>query len=85
MSLRKLGIGVWMGGRSLPIWCYDAVPEGVRPATLQDLWPGRPVLFQVRIGPDAGSWYQDYVRPTTIEPLRRRIQLGTSVYVLAKN
>ena len=81
MGPRKLGIGVWMGGRSLPVWCYDAVPEGVRPATLQDLWPGRPVLFQVHIGPDAGKYYQDYVRPATIAPLKTRIQTGEPVYV----
>lgn len=74
-----------MGGRSLAVWVYDSVPEGVRLASPQDLRPGRPVLYQARIGPDAGSWYQDWVRPTTIEPLRRMIQLGTLVYVSAKN
>lgn len=81
MSPRKLDIGVWMGGRSLPVWSYDAVPDGLRPATIQDLRPGCPILYQVSLGPDAGSWYQDYVRPSTIEPLRQRVRSGEPVYV----
>lgn len=70
-----------MAGRSWTVWVYDSVPEGVRLATLQDLRPGRPVLYQARIGPDAGSWYQDWVRPTTIEPLRQMIREGLPLYV----
>jgi len=76
----KLDICVWMGGRSLPVWRYDSIPAGVRPARLSDLLPGTPVLHLVRIGPDAGKYYQDYVRPSTIEPLRQRIRAG-EVYV----
>lgn len=79
--MRKADICIWMGGRSLAVWVYDKVPDDARPATLRDLWPDRPVLFQVRIGPDVGSWYQDYVRPTTIGPLQQRIRDGQSVYV----
>lgn len=76
----KLDICVWTGGRSLPVWRYDSIPAGVRPARLSDLLPGTPVLHLVRIGPDAGKYYQDYVRPSTIEPLRQRICAG-EVYV----
>ncbi len=77
----KLDLCVWLGGRSLPIWKYDSVPAGVRPARELDLRPGTPVLVKVFIGPDAGKYYQDYVRPATIEPLRRRIHAGEEVYV----
>lgn len=77
----KLDISVWLGGRSLPVWRYDSVPPGVRPARASDLRPGMPVLYLVRIGPDAGKYYQDYVRPSTIEPLRSRIRSGEEVYV----
>lgn len=83
--MRKANIRIWMGGRSLAVWIFDKVPDDARPATLRDLYPGRPVLYQVRIGPDTGKYYQDYVRPTTIEPLRQMIQLGTLVYISAKN
>ena len=41
----------------------------------------RPVLYQVRIGPDAGKYYQDYVRPTAIDPLMQMIRQGLPVYV----
>lgn len=77
----KLDLCVWLGGRSLPVWRYDSVPPGVRPARASDLRPGMPVLYLVRVGPDAGKYYQDYVRPTTIEPLRQRIHAGEEVYV----
>lgn len=70
-----------MGGRSLPLWCYESVPEGVRPAEARDLWPGRGVLYQVRIGPDAGKYYQDYVRASTREILLQMLQEGVMVYV----
>lgn len=78
---RKLDISVWMGGRSLSLWCYESVPAGVRPAAARDLWPGRPVLYQVRIGPDAGKYYQDYVRSTTREILLQLLSGGVPVYV----
>lgn len=70
-----------MAGRSWTVWVYGSIPEGVRLATILDLRPGRPVLYQARIGPDAGSWYQDWVRRTTIEPLRQMIREGLPVYV----
>ena len=70
-----------MGGRSLAVWVYDTVPEGVRLATLRDLQPGRPVLYQVRIGPDAGKYYQDYVRPSTYQVLLRMLQDGVPVFI----
>jgi hypothetical protein len=77
----KLDLCVRMGDRSLPVWRYDSVPEGVRPARASDLRPGTPVLHLVRVGPDAGKYYQDYVRATTIGPLRSRIRSGEEVYV----
>ena len=65
----------------MPVWCYESVPESVRPAEARDLWPGRPVLYQVRIGPDAGKYYQDYVRASTREILLQMLRDGVSVYV----
>lgn len=78
---RRLDISVWMDGRSRAVWCYESVPEGVRPATVRDLWPGRPVLYQVRIGPDDGKYYQDYVRPSTYQVLLQMLQDGIPVFV----
>ena len=66
---RLLDLCIWMGGRSWPVWVYSAVPEGVRLATAADLYDGRPVLYQVRIGPDAGDYYTDFVRPATYPAL----------------
>lgn len=77
----KLGIGIWMSGRSWPVWHYRELPEGVRLATAADLRRyGTPVLYQVRIGPDAGDWYTDFVRPATWHALLTMLQVGVAVY-----
>lgn len=79
---RKADICIWMGGRSWTVWVYDSVPEGVRPAVPADLQRyGTPVLYQVRIGPDAGKYYQDYVRPSTYQVLLRMLQDGVPVFI----
>lgn len=81
----KLEIGAWVNGRSRPVWCYDKVPDGMRPATLRDLVWGRPVLTEVLLGPDKGCFYTEYVRQSTIEILRERIRQGIPVFVRDNN
>lgn len=80
-EVKKLGIGIWDGRRSVPVYCHSTVPDGVRPAVARDLFPGRPVLYQVRVGPGAGSYYEDFVRATTHRTLLRMLQEGVPVYV----
>ncbi|MCR5352389.1 MAG: hypothetical protein K6E35_07875 [Bacteroidales bacterium] len=78
----KLSIGIWLNGRSYPIWRYEILPEGVRQATSSDLTKiGTPVLYQVFHGPDAGSWYTDIVRPATQYLLGEKLASGCEVYV----
>jgi len=78
----KLEFGVWWNGKSHPIWVYDKVPEGMRPArSLRELWYGRPVLSVCMLGPDKGLYYTDYVRETTIEAYKCRLEMGIPVYV----
>lgn len=72
---------IWMGGRSWPVWYYDEPPEGVRPAALYDLIPGRAVLCEVMTGPFAGKWATDFVRASTREALAARIRDGGTVYI----
>lgn len=81
----KLDPGIWMNGRSRPIWHYTELPEGLRPASLSDLSYGTPVLYRVLIGPDAGDFYTDFVRESTREALQARIRAGILVYVRAEN
>lgn len=78
---KKMDFGVWFDGRSHPVWMYPEVPPGMRRATLRDLWPGRPVLYQIQLGADAGSWLTDYVTRTTEPILRHYIRSGIPVYV----
>lgn len=77
----KLDICTWFDGKSRPHWHYQEVPPGMRPATLRDLSPGRPVLYRLELGADAGTWLSDYVTPTTYPILRHYVQSGRPVYV----
>lgn len=84
MGSRLLDLCVWYRGRSLPVWCYDAVPEKMRRARTTDLYMGRPILYQVLVGPDEGLYYTDYVRPQIYHLLIDRINAGKEVYVAAQ-
>lgn len=84
MASRLLDLSVWYRGRSLPVWCYDSVPEKMCPARTTDLYMGRPVLYQVLTGPDEGLYYTDYVRPSIYHILIDRINAGKEVYVAAQ-
>lgn len=81
MMPEKLEFGHWFGGRRHDLWKYDEVPSGMRLATLRDLYPGRPVLYQCRLGPDTGKWYTGYFAGCSVEPLRWMVTTGIPVYV----
>lgn len=78
---QKLEFGQWCSGRSWPVWHYQELPEGVRPARQGELWNGRPVLWQVQLGPDKGDWYAARVTPFNIKALSDYIARGIPVYV----
>ena len=77
----KLEIGQYINGCHHDIWCYDQVPSGMRPATLRDMWPGRPYLTLVLTGPDKGKYYTGYYIGNDVEPIRYRITHRIPVYV----
>lgn len=81
MKPEKLEFGHWFGGRHHDLWKYDEIPPGMRPATLRDLYPGRPVLFRCRIGPDSGKWYSGYFAGNSVAPIRAMVTAGIPVYV----
>ena len=74
-------IRIWMGGKSWAVWYYDAPPEGMRPATSRDLYPGRAVLYRVRTGPYERKWASDFVRQSTRVALAERIRTGEEILV----
>lgn len=78
---RKQEIGKFFNGRSHPIWCYDHVPDGMRRARLEDMYPCRQFLYKCQLGPDKGLYYTGYYVGTDIEPIRSYIQRGIPVYV----
>jgi hypothetical protein len=57
----KLEIGQYAFNRHYDVWFYKSVPEGMRPAESSDIVLGRMVLYKVRIGPDAGSYYTSVI------------------------
>lgn len=77
----KLEFGQWFDGRSHPLWHYKSVPPGMRPATLHDMWHGRPFLCEVLIGPDKGEYYTGYYAGNSVEPIKYRLTHGFTVYV----
>lgn len=47
----QLEIGVSMYGRSIPVWVYDQVPEGMQRATsIREFYNGRQFLIRSRVG-----------------------------------
>ena len=78
---QKLEFNAVVNGRSLPLWHYKRVPAGMRPATRKDIYLGRPFLYKVRIGPDAGDYYTDYVRSSTVDAVLQMLDRGLPVYV----
>lgn len=78
---QKLEFGQWYGGRSHPVWHYESLPDGVRLAGGKDLWQGRPVLWQVQLGPDAGQYYAALATRSNIPILLDYLQRGIPVYV----
>ena len=81
---RQLDLRVWAWGRSLPLWCYDTLPEGARLARTTDLKQGRDILYKVLVGPDEGKYYTDYVRPSVSRILIDRINAGYEVWVVER-
>ncbi len=81
MNAEKLEFGIHYNGQSYSVWHYKEVPEGMRPAKLQDLIWRKLVLYQVRIGPHKGEYYTDIVRPKTIDILRDMINSGHPIFV----
>lgn len=79
----KLEIGVWMNGKSNPIWVYDKVPEGMRPITsLRELWYGRAFLYPSQLSP--GEYITDYMRETDAEAVNWMFSHGIPMYVSYK-
>lgn len=72
---------IFYNGRSFPCWHYKEVPDGMRLATLRDLWFGRQILFQLQLGADAGEYCTSIVRESNIEVLQEYLKVGIPVYV----
>ena len=68
-------------GVSRPIWVYDEVPPGMRPAKPEDLTIGCPVLHIVRVGPDAGKYYSAYITQTNRRILSSMLASGLPVFI----
>ena len=78
---RKLEFGQYAFGRHFDIWCYDAVPDGMRQAQTSDIIIGRMILYKVHIGPDAGCYYTGMVTADNQWIFIRNIDDHWPVYV----
>ena len=68
------------GYRSLPIWVYDKVPDGmVRVKSLKELWYGRPYLFTCLLNP--GEYMTSYMRDSELEAVKYYLENDIPIYV----
>lgn len=83
----KLEFGVWRpdnslpeGGRSLPIWVYDKVPEDmVRISSIRELWYWRPFLYASQLFP--GEYLTSYMRDTVVDAVNYMLAHDIPIYV----
>lgn len=76
----QLEIGISMYGRTIPIWVYDKVPEGMRRATqFREFYNGRQFLIRSRINPDI--YITDIFRPAVREAVRLSLESGAEIYI----
>lgn len=76
----QLEIGISMYGRTIPVWVYDKVPEGMKRATsFREFYNGRPFLIQSRINPDI--YITDIFRPPVSEVVRLSLEAGAEIYI----
>ena len=76
----KLEFGVWMNGRSLPIWVYDKIPSGMKRVTsIRELWYGRPFLFSSQLFPD--KFITGYMRDSVVESVQYMLSHDIPMYV----
>lgn len=76
----KLEFGISMYGRTIPIWVYDKVPEGMKRATqFREFYNGRQFLIRSRINPD--TYFTDIFRPSVSEAVRLSLEAGAEIYI----
>lgn len=73
-------ISISMYGRSIPVWVYDKVPEGMKRATsFREFYNGRQFLIRSRINPDI--YLTDIFRPAVREAVRLSLESGAEIYI----
>lgn len=76
----QLEIGISMYGRTIPVWVYDKVPEGMKRATsFREFYNGRQFLIRSRINPDI--YITDIFRPAVREAVRLSLESGAEIYI----
>ena len=73
-------ISISMYGRSIPVWVYDKVPEGMKRAnSFREFYNGRQFLIRSRINPDI--YLTDIFRPSVSEAVRLSLEAGAEIYI----
>lgn len=76
----QLDFGIRMYGRTIPVWVYDKVPEGMKRATsLREFYNGRQFLIRSRPNPEL--YITDIFRPAVREAVRLSLEEGAEIYV----
>lgn len=77
----KLEISIDMYGRSIPVWVYDKVPEGMKRATsIREFYNGRLFLIRSRAG-NTDEYLTGIFRPAIRESVELSLEAGAEIYI----
>ena len=77
----QLEFGIQIYGRSIPVWVYDRVPEGMRRATsIREFYNGRQFLIRSRLG-NTDEYLTDIFRPSIREAVARSLEEGAEIFI----
>ena len=77
----QMEVGISMYGRSIPVWVYDQVPEGMKRATsIREFYNGRQFLIRSRVG-NTDEYLTDIFRPSIREAVQLSLDSGAEIYI----
>lgn len=80
----QLEFGIWMYGRSFPVWEYDHLPSGMKRVTsIYELRFGRPFLFESRLVP--GKFLTSYMRDSILKTVKNMLKDNVAIYVKSQD
>lgn len=81
MQPKKIEFGVYFNGVSHPIYHYKELPPTAKEAKLSDMYLGRLIMYQIRLGEDKGDYTTDYVTKNNYPIIKELMSEGIKFYI----